>query len=253
MQARFRERAGTLCALVETLKDIASDVNLNISADRGIEMQSMDPSHVSFYMLHLPVKSFDSFQTSASRTIGVPLADLHKVLKCAKKEDIVTFQVVDGHPDELILLMESGDSGRIIDFSLRLLEIDAESLIVPDVNFTATAKMPMAMLQRIVKDFREFDDTVTISVAKEGLKFAVSGTIGNGCHTIQASDDVELWLAEATSMRYSLNYLHKFAKIGSTLETGTLCLAVDVPLMLKLNIGDHGTIAFYLAPKMDDP
>jgi len=67
------------------------------------------------------------------------------------------------------------------------MEIDAEQLVVPEIAFQCTIRMPSNELQRIARDIQVLGDTCKISCTKEGIRFSVSGDMGTGNFLKQAT------------------------------------------------------------------
>jgi hypothetical protein len=112
------------------------------------------------------------------------------------------------------------EQDKISDFELKLMEIESDSLGIPETDYKAVVHMPAAELQRICRDLSVLGDTVIISglfvslcfscvfsnratrtVTKEGVKFSVTGELGTGniiCRQGEgAVDDVSCLLYEA--------------------------------------------------------
>lgn len=68
--------------LVEALKDLVSDVNFDVSST-GISLQAMDSSHVCLVSFNLRADGFDHFRCDRNLSMGIHMANLSKVLKCA--------------------------------------------------------------------------------------------------------------------------------------------------------------------------
>ncbi len=66
------------------------------------------------------------------------------------------------------------ENDKISDFDLKLMEIESDSIGIPETDYKATVNMPSAELQRICRDLSVLGDTVTIAVTKEGVKFSVT-------------------------------------------------------------------------------
>ena len=255
MEARFKAPAQSLTALFETLGEISKAANLCCNAERGMTMQAMDDSHVSLFLLTFPPASLEHFRCTSEFTIGLNFKSLLKMLKCAHKNDIVTLQYnpsATKTSSELLILIESAEGSRLSDFSLKLIDIDEDTLMVPDVEFGAKVTLPMFMLQRVVRDFFSMADTMLISVGKHGLKCSFSGDDGSGCVTMAQSDTLRLELKEAIAMNVSLRYMMLFCKAVSFAEQGVLSLQHDVPLRLACVMGDGAGVDFFLAPKIED-
>lgn len=255
MEARFKVPAQTLTSLFETLGDIANEANLCCNAERGMTMQAMDNSHVSFFLLTFPPASFEHFRCTSEFNIGLRLKSLLKVLKCAHKDDIVTLQynpLATKIASELLILIESVNGSRLSDFSFKLIDLEVDTLLVPEVEYGANVTLPMITLQRVVKDFKEMADTLCLSAGKHGLKCSFSGEVGSGCVTMAQSDALHLDLKEATTMSISLKYMMMFCKAVSFAEKGVLSIGQDVPLRLACGIGDGAGVDFFLAPKIEE-
>ena len=52
-------------------------------------------------------------------------------------------------------------------------------------------RSPLSVFQQIIRDLQVLGDTATISVTKDGVRFAVSGDLGTGNVLIRASQGLE--------------------------------------------------------------
>ena len=66
---------------------------------------------------------------------------------------------------------------------MKLMNLDAEHLGIPETDYAAVIKMPSAEFQRVIRDLSQFGDSLMISVTKEGVKFSAAGKI-IFCHVI---------------------------------------------------------------------
>ena len=71
---------------------------------------------------------------------------------------------------------------------MKLMDIDAESLGIPDQDYNTNVKMSSAEFQRIVRDMTVLGDTCSIGCTKEGVKFSVSGDLGQGNITLRQTN-----------------------------------------------------------------
>ena len=65
---------------------------------------------------------------------------------------------------------------------MKLMNLDAEHLGIPETDYAAVIKMPSAEFQRVIRDLSQFGDSLMISVTKEGVKFSAAGKIF--CHVV---------------------------------------------------------------------
>src|ERR1700709_11056 len=63
---------------------------------------------------------------------------------------------------------------------MKLMDIDAETLGIPDTEYDARVTMTAAEFTRIVRDLSQLGESVRIEVSKEGVRFASEGEAANG-------------------------------------------------------------------------
>lgn len=261
----FEARSGSSAVfkkIIEAMKDLVTEGNLDCSGN-GIAMQAMDSSHVSLIAMMLREEGFDHYRCDRNISLGINLATLSKILKCAGNDDNVTLKA-DDEGDCVNIMFENESQDRISDFEMKLMDIDSEHLGIPDTEYKCTVKMPSAEFQRICRDLSVLGDTCTISVSKDGIKFSVKGDTGNGSVALRQSQSVDsdkesvvIDMEEPVELTFALRYLNFFTKATGVSETVTLQMSKDVPLVCEYSMegdsGDNtGYIRYYLAPKIDE-
>jgi len=219
----------------------------------------MDSSHVSLVSLLLRSDGFEHYRCDKTLTLGINLTSFSKILKCSGNDDIVTLKAEDTS-DAITFMFESPKQERISDFELKLLNLDSETVGIPDTEYQTQIKMPASEFQRICKDLTTLGDTVVISATKEGVKFSVKGDLGTGNVIIRPTSDIDtkeedktsIELNEPVQLTFALRYLNYFTKASPLSSTVTLSLSKEVPLVVEYKIEDMGYIRFYLAPKIED-
>eukprot|EP00561_Arcocellulus_cornucervis_P012966 CAMPEP_0185800618 /NCGR_PEP_ID=MMETSP1322-20130828/980_1 /TAXON_ID=265543 /ORGANISM="Minutocellus polymorphus, Strain RCC2270" /LENGTH=259 /DNA_ID=CAMNT_0028496269 /DNA_START=28 /DNA_END=807 /DNA_ORIENTATION=- len=244
-------------ALIESIKDLVQDANIDCSEDE-LSIQAMDSSHVSLVAVTLRSSGFDHFRCDRPISLGFNSANMSKILKCAGNDDVVTLKAED-EGDTLTLMFESEGQDRIADFELKLMDIDSEQLGIPDTEYTCTVKMPSGEFQRIIRDLQVLGDTCTISCTKEGIRFSVSGDLGTGNVLVRQNSTAEkeeeqvvIDMQEPVELTFALRYLNFFTKATGLGPTVILSMSPDVPVVVEYPIEDTGDIKYYLAPKIDE-
>jgi len=273
--------------IVSALSDLVEQGNFQVDSNM-ISFQGMDSSHVSLVSLQLTEGGFENYRCDSNQVLGIQFAALNKILKCMTNKDSLSIQAQDDG-DLINFIFESQDQKRYSNFELKLNDIDAEQLGIPDTDYGTTVKMPSAEFQRICRDLAAIGDTVTISATKQGVQFAVDGDIGAGSMMIkgmvggagakvkdedgeeededmamdvptQNIDDedgaedngVRIELEESVQQTFSLRYLNNFTKATGLSKEVVLRMGADVPLEVEYKIADFGSLRYYLAPKIDD-
>lgn len=71
---------------------------------------------------------------------------------------------------------------------MKLMDIDSDTLGIPDTDYDARVTMPSAEFTRIVRDLSQLGESVRIEVSKEGVRFASEGEAANGSVLLKGSD-----------------------------------------------------------------
>ncbi|KAI8970764.1 proliferating cell nuclear antigen, N-terminal domain-containing protein [Trametes punicea] len=177
LEAKLSE-AALLKRLLDAVKELVSDANFECN-EEGITLQAMDNSHVALVAVKLESNGFKSFRCDRPIPLGVNLGSLTKVLKCAKDDDMCTLKAADD-ADVLTLTYESKHEDRIAEYEMKLMDIDADTLGIPDTEYDASVTMPSAEFARIVRDLSNLGESVRIEVSKEGIRFVAEGEAANG-------------------------------------------------------------------------
>lgn len=79
-------------------------------------------------------------------------------------------------------------SDRIAEYDMKLMDIDSETLGIPDTTYDAEVVMPASEFARIVRDLSQLGESVRIEVSKEGIRFISEGESANGSILLKQSD-----------------------------------------------------------------
>lgn len=88
-------------------------------------------------------------------------------------------------------LLRPTDSDRLAEYDLKLMDIDSDTLGIPDTEYDACVTMPSAEFSRIVRDLSQLGESVRIEVSKEGVRFASEGEAANGSVLLKGTEGVE--------------------------------------------------------------
>ncbi|PPR01309.1 hypothetical protein CVT24_006352 [Panaeolus cyanescens] len=185
LEAKLSE-AGTLKKLLDAIKELVTDANFECN-EEGIVLQAMDNSHVALVSVKLAAPGFRKYRCDRPMPLGVNLTSLTKVMRCAKDDDICTLKAAD-EADVLNMVFEAKNSDRIAEYDLKLMDIDADTLTIPDTEYEARVTMPSSEFARIVRDLSALGESVRIEVSKEGVRFASDGEAANGSVLLKQTD-----------------------------------------------------------------
>ncbi|GAB6028460.1 hypothetical protein CHUAL_002620 [Chamberlinius hualienensis] len=243
--------------VLDAIKDLLNEASLDCAAT-GITLQAMDNSHVSLVSLNLKSDGFDQYRCDRNISLGMNLASLSKILKCASNDDIITLKAQDD-ADTITLMFESPNQEKVADYEMKLMNLDTEHLGIPETDYSCVVRMPSAEFQRICRDLSQIGDSVVISCTKEGIKFSAAGDLGTGNvkYVQTASVDKEeeaviIDMQEPVTLTFACRYLNSFTKATPLTPQVRLSMSADVPLVVEYKIKEMGGLRYYLAPKIED-
>lgn len=243
--------------VLEAVKDLINEATWDCSAT-GISLQAMDNSHVSLVSLNLRSDGFDKFRCDRNLSMGMNLASVSKILRCAANDDIITIKAQDD-ADSVNFVFEAPNQEKVSDYEMKLMNIDAEHLGIPETDYSVVVKMPSGEFQRICRDLSQIGDSVQITCTKDGVRFSVSGDLGTGNVKLSQTANVDkeeeaviIEMQEAVSLTFALRYLNSFTKATPLSAQVQLSMSADVPLVVEYKIEDMGYVRYYLAPKIED-
>merc|ERR1712099_65818 len=225
----------------------------------GLQVQSMDSSHVALVSLMLRESAFADFKCGRPTSLGMNIKSLAKIFKMCGPSDSLKLRY-QNDADTLNFQCESSDDDRIADFDLKLMQIESEHMEIPEQQYKVTARLPSAEFQRICRDLKEFGETMQVKASKEGITFSVQGDVGAGNVMLKPreaerpEERVALTVHEPVTATFALRYLVNFAKAAPLSGLVELGLGPDAPLLVKYDLerSENGFLQFYLAPKIDE-
>jgi proliferating cell nuclear antigen len=242
-----------------------------VADEKGLTLTAMDESHICLMSMDLPKEIFTGGYTCAEQVkMGVNLEDLSKIMKRAAAADAVEFtHKPDGEKFGVVM---KGTGTRT--FNTRLVEIDEEK-IPPvaelDVLFGARATFDVSVLEEAVKDAEIYQDTLEITLTKDGLKMAAAGEVGDieylltqdhldalDVTTERVDKDSGKTLAVPVARGvFSLAFLKNILKISAITDKVTLHVAENAPMKLEFEITlpdlpAKGRVVYFMAPRVEE-
>jgi len=150
----------------------------------------MDSAHVALTTVMLKKEGFAVYHCERSVILGLNLTSLSKILKTTDNSDAITFRH-DDDADVITIVADAVDGSKTSEFQMKLMEIEAESMGVPEMEYKAKLSMPSSDFAKVVRDMGIFGETVTINVVRDGIKFSAAGDIGDGFAFFKATGKFE--------------------------------------------------------------
>jgi proliferating cell nuclear antigen len=77
---------------------------------------------------------------------------------------------------------------RVSEYDMKLMDIDADTLGIPETDYDARITMISGEFSRIVRDLNTLGESVRIEVSKEGVRFASDGEAAQGNILLKQTD-----------------------------------------------------------------
>ena len=246
-------QSNALRTLVEVLKDVLNDVNITFD-ETGVKVMAMDGSHVALIHMKLDADKFEHYYCRERMDVGVCMNSWFKLMKTVSNSDTVALFISESSPNELGIRIDNADKNSSTTFMLKLLDIDNETLSIPDVDINCIVTMPSNEFQRMCRDMYNIGDNVEIISDEDGLHFKCDGDfarqetiIGEKKHGLTYNKRDH----ETIRGKFALKYINLFTKSTNLCNTIELYLKPEYPLILKYSVANLGEIRFCLAPKVE--
>lgn len=242
------ETASTLKTILDALSSMVDAVSIDFT-DEGMMMQAMDSSHVSLCFLTLGSEGFQEYECERNTSVGLNLVHASKIMKCATGDDSVSLHV--GQDEDFVdfRVAGKGDSARASSFQLRLMDVQQERLNIPPVDYSCVVVMRSSEFQKTVRDLLVMGDTCRVCATPERVTFSASGDIGKASMDV---DVVENLSKGTVSMEFALRYMSLFTRASSLSDKVSIMMSNDCPMCIEYDMGDVGSLKYFLAPKIDD-
>jgi|TARA_B100000900_G_C20586076_1_gene719605 proliferating cell nuclear antigen PCNA len=240
------------------IKLFTEHINIHFR-ENGLYIQTMDGSHVSIFELSMPNTWFDEYKLgeSGELVIGIHSAILYRLLHSRDKEHTIHLEMPEKDSDNLYVDFTC-ENGNVYDrhYQINLMEIDAEQLSIPDMEYQAEFSLPSITFANLIDQFKLFGDTLQLFCSEEKINMkAHSQETGNMNVAIPIDDILSFAIdeGEEINMFFSLSHLHNiccYSKIAKNME---IFVKKECPLRVTYPLDEEECyIRFYLAPKIDD-
>jgi proliferating cell nuclear antigen len=244
--------------LFEVLKEILHDVNISFDKD-GMKIMTIDGSHVVLVHLRLDAQNFEVYECETPMNVGVNMSNLHKLLKVAGNQDTIVMSISESDASDMSIRLENADKKTTTTFRLKLMDVDAETLSMPPIEFDSIITLPSVYFQRMCKDMSNISDVVTIRSTRDSLVVSCKGDFASQETVIKDSTaadgsaiDVQSHTDETVEGTYMLKYMNLFNKASNLSNTLEMFMRKSYPLIMKYNVANLGELRFCLAPKADE-
>lgn len=241
-------------SVFETVSSIIDEAIVNVDPKNGLNITSMDNSHICLVHLLITPDDFEKFEVKEPVNIGLKLIDIIKILKRCNAKDTLTFEFNDEDNKILIkMLNSSGKKPR--KFTLGILDLDSEEINfekLDEMEFLNTCSLSNNILEDGIKDAVIYSEVLVLSVEKGNLLISAEGPIGDMEYIIEQDELLNSEFNEESTGVFAINYLNKIIKTASIVDNVSIWTRSESPLRIQYQITETSHIIFFLAPRVEE-
>jgi proliferating cell nuclear antigen len=281
---RHSDKADKFAAIFQHIKLFTEHIAVSCSKTH-MRMQCMDSAHVAIIEMCLPADWFDVYtltdENEANVRIGFNATYLHRILSSRDKDQQIQLVHSSEDSDRLLIHLTKPDDPLISDtssvntnnktkdkdkkqsnhfdkhFELPLIDIEEETMEIPEIEYAAELAMHSAQFADIVTQLKMFGDTMEVQCSEERIALAsTSQDQGKMFVEIGINDLSEFAIDEGANLAlsFSLTYLKYFCAYNKISELVAIKFGESYPMRVSYSLGEEedANLVFYLAPKIND-
>lgn len=270
------EHSAVIKSLVEVLKEIIQETNIEFryqededdednKNNKYIKILAVDTSKTILINCKLYGEKFTSFNCKKKKlSIGVNLTNLHKLIKSADKEDILTLYMDHDDKNSLKISLDNKETGKHSDVLLKLLDLGSTGLRVPTINFDSYIVMQCTEFHKLCREMSTISDFVEIKCLENKIKFTAKCDYGDKSVNYDNGNKVTIQFDEGDDEDrgpkiiqgiYELRTLSLFSKCSGLCTDIEIYMKNNYPLVIQYTVASLGKLLLCLAPsniKTDD-
>jgi proliferating cell nuclear antigen len=247
-------QSGAFRVLIEALKEILADVNMEIS-EAGIKVMAVDNTATILAHMKLEAANFEKYVCQRRIVLGVSMGHLFKLIKTMSNNDTLTLFMEEDNTATLGIRIENTEKNSITRFHLNLMDLNEENIRVPPTTFESVITMPSADFQKHVRDMSNLAEVLEINSVGQQLTFRCNGEFAKQETIIGETSSGMSFLKndapdEIVQGLFSLKHLLLFTKCTNLSNTIELFLKNDYPMICRYAVASLGSIKLCLSPKI---
>ena len=226
--------------VIGVISELVTEVKLRVNA-QGMSLTALDPANVAMVYFTMPAELFSEFTVEKDEILGVNLENLKAILRRCKLGSSV---IMERDENKLKIIIKDKIHR---DFTLALIDVEGDDKEMPSWEFKSVVKMEAQDFVDAIEDCLVVSDACTF-IAQPN-KFIIEANNLHSARTEFSSDDVQIF-SDASSARFSLEYLGKFIKGAKMANKAEINFSDNHPMRLNFPSGKV-MLSFVLAPRVE--
>ena len=226
--------------LIGTISELVTEVKIKVNPE-GMSLTALDPANVAMAYFSIPNDLFSEFNVDKEEILGINLENLKAVLRRIKLGSSLSMR----REDNLLKISIHDKIKR--DFTLALIDVEGDEKEMPSWEFKSVIKMDAQAFVDAIEDCLVVGDAC--SFIADPNKFIIESNNLHSARTEFSGDDIQIF-SDASSARFSLEYLNKFIKGAKIANKVEINFSDNHPMRLNFPSGKI-MLSFVLAPRVE--
>ena len=218
----------------------------------GLMIMGMDSSQTSLVQLVLPTSFFLQFNCSTPMELGVRTDSMVAILSKVKNNQLIW----KASSDIALSIWINTPQAASTEFRLRCIEVREDRLSIPETNYDVSLRVSPVILTEILDKMLMAKSELKFKIDSQNLKMITDSTeFGIICHeeSLINKERFESNVNQTVCLLFGYNAIQLilwFCKVSK--NKLFLGLSSEMPLKLKLHLGDDASLTIYIAPKINE-
>src|SRR3989338_2770790 len=229
-----------LVHLISIISELVTEVRLKITKE-GMSLTALDPANVAMAYFNIPAELFSEFVVDKDETLGVNLENLNSIMRRCKMGSSLIIE----REDSSIKIAINDKIKR--EFSLALIDVEGDEKQMPAWEFKSVIKMDAQAFVDAIEDCSVVADACTFIAQPD--KFIIETSNLHSARNEFSNEEAQIF-SDASSARFSLEYLGKFVKGAKIANRAEINFSDNHPMRLNFPSGKV-MLSFVLAPRVE--
>ena len=238
--------------LIELLQNNLKTAELVIDK-LGITMRMMNSNKSILFDINLKSEDFNTYILNKDKlVIGLNLNHLHRMLKSIKKKDSIQIFIDDKFPNELGIKVVPKDNNRTTTSFIKILSFQESEITLP-TGYDNHTIVSGSDFQKTLRELLHIGKVINITSSLNTISFSSDSDgimhrkvdFGNNDSEDDSEDEITF------DNDFDTDILARVTKISSLSTNMKIYTKKNLPLYIKTNIGNIGSISVFI--KCNDP
>jgi proliferating cell nuclear antigen len=229
----------------EGINSLLNDANLEFHPDTGIIIKEVDKTGKILIFAKFEKDSFDTFDLTEKKVVGVDIASINKCLKNANNFDVLT---IDDKQGCITMTMECHNKKLKKKFILNAMNLPEATDAIQPIDFTHKIIMSSSDFHNYCKNLSTYEEPITITVEPTRISFSVIADCGLIEYAMDTGRqlNIETYTQQPLVMKYDTKYLLLFSKCSNLDDKVTLYIKDGYPLVVQYRLASLGELKLVL-------